>query len=1044
VTAESVSVVEIVQRASARERARARITVALLALALLAVVAAIAVWILGDGRWVSLPPMLPVALLLVIAVPAVVMAVLGWARADAVANAQALARAAEREHTLRRGSLAGLLEIERANPFAQRSAARIGEVLPARGLAPIRERRVRRLLVAGAGVLGAAFLGFAWSGVRNADAIGVLLHPVQAARGDLLPPLKLAAAVTTLERGAPLVLEVTAPARRWITVHSRAAGSPWRVTRHELDGGMARVALGSMDAATTVFASDGRSNSDTVRFRVLERPFIRALALEAIYPPVLRRRNEPLPASGQLILPEGTVVRVQGRASVLLADAELQGPGGSVTLEAAGEAFTGALLVRRSGTYEWRLRARSGDAVEPPLPLQIAVLGDLLPDVQIVTPGADTTVSGEHPVLVSVRASDDHGLASVALHIRSDDSRRVVDLAIPPAGGTAAMAVDVATLAPGSRLSIHAVAVELGGGRQVASAPRAITIMTAAEQRAAARRAADTAATLAAGLATAQRQAERRTTETAQARGSRREAGQGEMDAAGHALASRARSLVDEQRSLMARAESLAAATRSLEARLGRAGSLDDGLAARLAEVRSLLERALTPELAARLRDAERAASDNSEEPLRRALGDVAREQRRAREQLERVVRMLRRAAIEGSLETLRTGAIDIAAEAAAPDAEARTRRLGEDVGMVIERLTAENARAGVAPAHAAAELAGAAADALGRGDGAAGATALKQTAERLDEARNAQIAEWKEELAADLDAAVQELVQLAAMEEALARRVTGGSNDWREDHAIAEASAAAVADRISRAALSSSLVSSRSDGLVRAARDRVISVSAPSFPPRDRTQTSARMRDAAGALTRAAASLVRDRERTNAARSASGFTELLEELQRLASQQRGLNAATAGLPLDLLARGSAATRETARTLARQQRAIARALEELGDADGGARAQPLASEAGRLADALERATVDGSVIARQERLYHRLLEGGRLLTGDSGEEDERREAVAARSTDFPVLDRGAVPVGARHRVPGWAELSALTPAERQMIVEYFERLNGGR
>jgi hypothetical protein len=522
---------------------------------------------------------------------------------------------------------------------------------------------------------------------------------------------------------------------------------------------------------------------------------------------------------------------------------------------------------------------------------------------------------------------------------------------------------------------------------------------------------------------------------------------------------------VEEQRGLASRADSLAAATRALESRLSRAGALDDGLAARLAEVRSLLQRALTPELSSRLRDAENAARDDAEEPLRRALSDVALEQRRAREQLERVVQMLRRAAIEGSLETLRAEAAELAQHAAggngratgatgatARDAPAgelasRTRGLERDIAGVVTRLEEERGRAGIAPARAAAGQAEQASAVLAGSNPnrAAAAASLDQSAESLAAARAAQISEWKQELAADLDAAVQELMQLAAAENTLAKQVTDGTGGWRDEHSALEEAATVVAERITRAARTSTLVSSRSDGLVRSARDGVVRVSAPAFPARDRTQISALMRDAAASLSRAAASLLRDRERTNNARSASGFTELLEELQRLASQQRGLNAASAGLPF-ALSSGSQAARDQARVLARQQRAIARALEELGDADGGARAQPLAAEANRVAEALEQAAVDANLVARQDRLYHRLLQGGRLLTGDSGADDDRREAVSARSAEFPLLRESGTsrPGDRRHRIPGWAELKTLTPAERQMIIDYFERLNGAR
>jgi hypothetical protein len=917
------------------------------------------------------------------------------------------------------------------------------------------------LLLAGGTALVLASASFTWSGANNPDGVAVLRHPVLAASGGLLEPLRIESTPGAVRRGNPVTVNIRAAERNTVKLHRRVAGSGWEVVSHRVVNGTASVELGPVTSAVALFASDARGHTDTLAITPADGPFVQELQLRAVYPRYLGRPDELLPADGQLVVPAGTELRISGRASEPLSEAALYDDSGLVPLRVTDAQFAGGTTLHRSSLLRWRIAARSGEEVEPPGALQIAVIADEPPAVEIMTPAADTSVSGDSPVRIAVRASDDHELSGVSLVVRRGETEEVVRLHLPSAGGSAAVYLDVSAAAPGERVVIRAIAAEAGGAaRRAVSSPRTISLLTAGEQRGAARAAADSAAARAAGMVATQRQVERSTVEVSRARGDRREPGStAGPSAAGHALASRARAIVEEQRGLSSRADSLAAATRALESRLARAGALDDGLAARLAEVRSLLQRALTPELAARLRDAEAAARDDAEEPLRRALSDVALEQRRAREQLERVVGMLRRAAIEGSLETLRAEAAELAHTAAGSsqpgggitgntDLSARATRLQRDITGVLSRLEHEKALAGVEPTRVAAGQAGRAAGELRgtRADRGAAAIALDRSAASLAAARTSQIAEWKREIAADLDAAVQELVQLAAAENELARRVTGGGGDWREEHASLEEAATVVAERIARAARTSTLVSSRSDGLVRSARDGVVRVSAQSFPPRDRTQISALMRDAAVSLSRAAASLVRDRERTNSARSASGFTELLEELQRLADQQRGLNAASAGLPLGLAGAGSAEARDRARILARQQREVARALEELGDADGGARAQPLAAEANRVADALERAAVDASVLARQERLYHRLLQGGRLLTGDSGEDDDRREAVAAGNPALPILrDSGMMPQGRwQHQIPGWAELRALTPSERQMIVEYFERLNDGR
>lgn len=1057
---QQLNLLDALRRENARERMRTAAGSVLLSGATLIGFLALVVLVLGGGRWIVLPPHLPAAMLVAAVLLAGSVLVFARQRGRRATELARLAGAVEVERQLRSGSVSGLLEIG-DTPIAERAARRLAAVVPSGDPAPNRRRRSRHGLLVGGTALVLASAGFTWSGANYPDGVAALRHPVLAASGGLLEPLRIEPIPGAVRRGSFVTVNILAPERNTVRLHTRVAGSGWEAASRRVVNGTASVELGPVTSAVALFASDVRGHSDTLAITPADGPFVQELLLRAVYPRYLGRPDDLLPADGRLVVPAGTELRISGRASEPLSEAALYDDSGLIPLRVTDAQFAGATTLHRSSLLRWRIAARSGEEVEPPGSLQIAVVADEPPAVEIMTPAADTTVSGDSPVHIAVRASDDHELSGVSLVIRRGETEEVVRLHLPPAGGSATVYLDVSSVAPGERVVIRAIAAEAGGAaRRAISSPRTISLLTAGEQRDAARAAADSAAALAAGMVATQRQVERSTVEVSRARGDRREPGStAGPSSAGHALASRARAIVEEQRGLSSRADSLAAATRALESRLARAGALDDGLAARLAEVRSLLQRALTPELAARLRDAEIAARDDAEEPLRRALSDVALEQRRAREQLERVVGMLRRAAIEGSLETLRAEASELAHNAAgssqpgggatgSPDLSARTSRLQRDITGVLSRLEQEKALAGVEPARVAAGQAGRAAGALGgtRADYGGAAIALDQSAASLAAARTLQIAEWKREIAGDLDAAVQELVQLAAAENELARRVTGSSGDWREEHASLEEAATVVAERIARAARTSTLVSSRSDGLVRSARDGVVRVSAQAFPPRDRTQISALMRDAAVLLSRAAASLVRDRERTNSARSASGFTELLEELQRLADLQRGLNAASAGLLPGLAGAGSAEARDRARTLARQQREVARALEELGDADGGTRAQPLAAEANRVADALERAAVDASLLARQERLYHRLLQGGRLLTGDSGEDDDRREAVAAGNPSLPILrPSGTMPQGTRqHETPGWAELRALTPSERQMIVEYFERLNDGR
>jgi hypothetical protein len=203
-------------------------------------------------------------------------------------------------------------------------------------------------------------------------------------------------------------------------------------------------------------------------------------------------------------------------------------------------------------------------------------------------------------------------------------------------------------------------------------------------------------------------------------------------------------------------------------------------------------------------------------------------------------------------------------------------------------------------------------------------------------------------------------------------------------------------------------------------------------------------MKDATEALNQALSSLVRDRERVNNANSASGFTEMMEQLKQLAQQQGQLNGQMQGL--NILPGGAQGdqARQQARVLARQQREVARSLTDVSDADETGRTDALAKEAQNLAQQLERSGLDPNVAQRQQQLYRRLLDAGRFLEQEERDKEGPREARAGSGvgaggrSDGPQSGKGA----SKFAPPTWNELRGLGADERRLVIEYFKRLNG--
>ena len=179
----------------------------------------------------------------------------------------------------------------------------------------------------------------------------------------------------------------------------------------------------------------------------------------------------------------------------------------------------------------------------------------------------------------------------------------------------------------------------------------------------------------------------------------------------------------------------------------------------------------------------------------------------------------------------------------------------------------------------------------------------------------------------------------------------------------------------------------------------------------------------------------------------------MIAELQKLAQQQGEVNAQMASLfPAPTQGRQSIdpSAADKARVLANQQRAVAKALDDVQDLDASGKTRELAREARTLAQALEAGATDPSTLDRQQRLFRKMLDAGRLLQQEERDEQGPRESKPGdRVSPFAPADGSAHGRDAlRYRAPTWDELRELAPEERRAVLEYFRRLNvtadGGR
>ena len=336
-----------------------------------------------------------------------------------------------------------------------------------------------------------------------------------------------------------------------------------------------------------------------------------------------------------------------------------------------------------------------------------------------------------------------------------------------------------------------------------------------------------------------------------------------------------------------------------------------------------------------------------------------------------------------------------------------------------------------------------------GGSDARKASEAMDKAAKQLASARESQVDAWKTELSQQLDQSINETMQLARQQQQLEQkaRQQGGTQGMQGEQGALQQGVQQAAERLEKAGRSSSLLSQRSQKAMADAQRQVSNATQQmgnSSQPGGAEASQSAMKDASEALNQALSSLVRDREKVNNAQSASGFTEMMEQLKQLAQQQGALNGQMQGLNLMPGGAQGQAARNQARVLARQQREVAKSLADVSDADQTGRTDALAKEAQTLAQQMERSGVDPATAARQQQLYRRLLDAGRFLEQDERDDQGPREAKAASGNGA----KGAVDgvqsgkAGTRFAPPTWNELRGLGPDERRLVIEYFRRLNG--
>ncbi|HET9984743.1 MAG TPA: hypothetical protein VFQ38_14195, partial [Longimicrobiales bacterium] len=607
------------------------------------------------------------------------------------------AAAAEETLGLPSGTVRGVLELSRTVPEGTSPALYLraeGEVArqlsattPAQltGAAGIRARRRRNqaLLALGGAVAFVLVLGFA-SPERASAGWRPLVHPVAHLTPPPMPALEVRPGNARVPRGGSLTVRVLAKGRHAVAVHWRSAGDVPRNRELGVSGDSAATSLASIDAPLTywVTSPDG-AVSDTFRVLPVDPLLVSDLVVDVTYPSYLGRAPERFDGDVPgLEIPAGTQLRIRGRATRALASAGLvrRDGGVRVALRSTADRFDGTWTPTASGTYDWALVDRSGAApTSVPGALDLMVVPDSAPQVEVLVPAADTALSSDMKQPIAANVWDDHGLRAASLvswRVSSLGQRDpTAEQAIPLGGASDHASVEAlldATsrrLLPGDTLHFQIRVTDNSPGGQV-GVSRTYTLwipgMEELRQQAddQAEQLVNDAAELAKtakGLQESTRDLSRRSASSNARSGSSRggspggnsRAGADGSKSPGYERTEQARQLLDRQEAMVNKVEDLKQRTAQLERTMQAAGLQDPELQNRLKELRQLYDQILTPELRQKLDALRQAVAQQDLEQMKRALEQLSQQQEQFKQQLEQSLELLRRAAAEQQMNAL-------------------------------------------------------------------------------------------------------------------------------------------------------------------------------------------------------------------------------------------------------------------------------------------------------------------------------------------------------------------------------------------------------
>ena len=945
--------------------------------------------------------------------------------------------------------------------------------------------------------LGIVFLLFLAAPDRARAAWAGLAHPRELLARPPLPPLELRPGDARLPRGEEPLVEVVAEGRDSVTVHWRAIGEVEEARTLGVSRSVASLTLPPLETDVSYWASspDG-ARTETRTLTPSDPSLLADLLVELTYPGHTRLPPASIRGAPEaLAVPEGTILRftggMQGGAAVTVSLRDEQ-TDVTVLLPIEDGRFAGDLTASRSALLEWVVEGGVEGGLLPP-PLDLEVIPDEAPTLTFPEPGTGGELPLSLRLPLELEAVDDYGVSWIEIETRLRDVEGVeveggsVDR-IPTADRQSVIlhpTLDFTQWAirPGEQVVVRArVADNAPSPHMAESATYVLRMPQESELRDIARGRLEEVAARAQELLDRTRQEEQELRDLER----RTRLGQdqpGGADVAGapveevQDVQQAVERQVEVARDIQALQGQLTEAVRSL----GDQDETDLELAERIEELARMLEEVLGAGAVEQLEELlDALQSEELSDELAQAAGDLSARQQEMRSRLEQMVDRLRRSVLEeamrGAEEELRTlsdtqdALVDSLSMGQGIEQQQDLARRAEELEQQLDQI-ADDLRDQAEPEVAeqtdqASQDIGQARDAMQQGieetaqgdtqaagDRAAeAAEALAGALDMMEEARTGMTEEWNLELQEGLRRGAQDALTLARRQEDLGNELPSagparGAEFQGEETALrdglrnlanqlAQATVQApdigrdLSDAVGRAIAETEQALETLRGSGRAA----VAQSEQAVASAERAMNEIALR-ALAALSQSA----------QAGQAGATENQIRSELENLAAAQESVNRGSSSLGQDPGQDGATARMEQ---LANAQEIIAGRLGELARRPGAGRApgnfEALSEEARQIAEELRNQRLDGTTFERQGRFLELLLSAGRTLERD--EPTEEREArglgVFERRLVSPIpeylLEARAI------QLPTAQELEALTPAQRRLVLEYFERVNSRR